>query len=45
MEVQRITLKWGNGVDMPEKGDRVRVDYMVWECDYEQPNNSYKGKR
>ncbi|KAH0562811.1 hypothetical protein GP486_002562 [Trichoglossum hirsutum] len=45
MEVQRIDLKYGNGVDMPEEGNKVRVDMKVWECDYEQPGNEYKGKR
>ncbi|KAI9767705.1 MAG: hypothetical protein M1839_004366 [Geoglossum umbratile] len=45
MDVQRITLKWGNGVDIPEEGDKVRVDLEVWECDYEQPHSDYKGKR
>jgi hypothetical protein len=45
MEVQRIDLEYGNGVDMPEEGDKVRVDMIVWECDYERPDNKYKGKR
>jgi len=45
MEVQRIDLKYGNGVNTPEKGDKVRVDFTVWECDYEQSDNNHKGKR
>ncbi|KAI9772410.1 MAG: hypothetical protein M1840_000613 [Geoglossum simile] len=45
MQVQKVNLKWGNGVDMPEKGDKVRVDWIVWKCDYERPDNDYKGER
>ncbi|EON66164.1 hypothetical protein W97_05407 [Coniosporium apollinis CBS 100218] len=39
---KRVILK-GNGVDRPEKGDSVTMEYTGWLYDENQANNGYKG--
>ncbi|KAH0557051.1 hypothetical protein GP486_005159 [Trichoglossum hirsutum] len=45
MNVQIITLRQGEGPDTPKNGDIVTVDVTVWEFDYRESENNYKGNR
>lgn len=45
MGVQKKILKPGNGVDRPQKGDSVTMEYTGWLYDANKPENDYKGSK
>ena len=45
MGVNKKTITPGNGVDRPQKGDTVTMEYTGWLYDASLPDNDYKGKQ
>ena len=43
MGVEKAVLKEGNGVDKPNKGDEVTIEYTGNLYDEEQADNHYRG--
>jgi hypothetical protein len=37
-------IREGNGVDKPQKGDEVTIEYTGWLYDASQAGNQYRGK-
>jgi len=37
--LQKETIREGNGIDKPQAGDTVTMDYTGWLYDKNQPNN------
>jgi FK506-binding protein 1 len=39
MGFEKRTVQWGNGVDFPQKGDTVTMEYTGWIYDPTKPEN------
>ena len=42
--LQKQLIRSGNGVDKPQKGDEVTIQYTGWLYDASQAANHYRGK-